>query len=130
MIWILLAALGVPIWMVVGVLGGTLWSRRRFKAGDGVFEIAIRDAGEDSWPRMVGYARAVHGVLVVNVGLALLRTRINGVSQVEEIHVDKSPKKIAGAVFRRLTFDDGTSVEAAVSSADAARLDGMMKADR
>lgn len=130
MIWILLATLGVPIWLVVGVLGGTLWSRRRFKAGEGVFEIAIRDAGKDSWPRRVGYARAVHDVLVVNVGLALLRTRINAVSRVDEIQADNSPKKMAGAVFRRLTYDDGTSAEVAVSSSDAARLDGMITADR
>jgi hypothetical protein len=37
MVWILLAALGVPVWLVVGVLAAGLWSRRALKRSPGVF---------------------------------------------------------------------------------------------
>ena len=42
MIWVLLAALGVPLWIVVGVLMGALWSRRRFKREPGAFAAKLR----------------------------------------------------------------------------------------
>jgi hypothetical protein len=36
MIWILLAALGIPLWMIVGALIAALRSRRAFKRAAGV----------------------------------------------------------------------------------------------
>lgn len=80
MIWIILAALGIPIWFVLGALGASLLSRRSFKRRDGVFPVKLRFvSGEvatlkNSWPRRPGYARWVHDVLLVQHGLALLRT--------------------------------------------------------
>ena len=44
---IVLAALGVPLWMVVGALAAGLWSRRSFKRAPGVFPAKLRvTAGE------------------------------------------------------------------------------------
>jgi len=34
----LLALLGVPIWLLIGMVGAALWSRRRFAQGPGVFK--------------------------------------------------------------------------------------------
>jgi hypothetical protein len=57
MIWIILAALGIPIWFVLGGLAATLVSRRSFKQRRGVFPVKLRVvSGEvstlkDSWPR-------------------------------------------------------------------------------
>lgn len=80
MIWIILAALGIPIWFVLGGLAATLVSRRSFKQRRAVFPVKLRVvSGEvstlkDSWPRRPGYARWVHDVMLVQHGLALLRT--------------------------------------------------------
>ena len=42
MIWILLAALGVPLWLIVGALTAGLLARRAFKRGLGVFPAKLR----------------------------------------------------------------------------------------
>jgi len=41
-IWIVLAALGIPIWLVLGGLAASLMSRRSFKRRDGVFSAKLR----------------------------------------------------------------------------------------
>lgn len=76
MIWALLALLGVPIWLMVGALGGAVWGRRRFRSQPGVFPIAMRAVGHDAWPLAVSYGRLVRDILVVNRGLALVRTEL------------------------------------------------------
>ena len=47
MVWILLAAIGIPLWMVVGALVATLLSRRRFKRAPGVFPAKLRIVSGD-----------------------------------------------------------------------------------
>ncbi|MGZ5297028.1 MAG: hypothetical protein ACXWEZ_08905 [Actinomycetota bacterium] len=80
MIWILLAALGIPLWMVVGALVGTLLSRRAFKREPGVFPAKLRSRSGDiktlksTWKRRPAYARWVHDVLLVQHGVALAQT--------------------------------------------------------
>lgn len=89
MIWIILAALGVPIWLVVGAFGSSIWSRKRFQASPGVFKCKLRrESGafpglKDAWPRMPSYARWVHDVLIVHTGLALVRNNALPVVSVE-----------------------------------------------
>jgi hypothetical protein len=57
MIWVLLAALGVPLWLLIGALGASLWSRRTFKRAAGTFPAKARaragaQAGVNTpWPR-------------------------------------------------------------------------------
>jgi hypothetical protein len=47
MVWVLLAAIGVPVWIVVGLLIGALYHRSRAKRWPGVFKAKLRrDAGE------------------------------------------------------------------------------------
>ena len=80
MIWILLAALGIPLWMIAGLLVGAGLSRRAFKRTPGVFPAKLRAVSADvehvkrTWPRRPGYARWVHDVLLVQRGIALMRT--------------------------------------------------------
>ena len=77
--------LGVPIWLVVGALGSALFSRHRFKTRTGVIPLLFREAGEDKWPRRPSYGRYVHNVLVVNRGLALVRTSVHVVEHVDRL---------------------------------------------
>jgi hypothetical protein len=118
-IWILLAMLGVPIWLVVGALGGALWSRRTFQRAPGVFPCKVRIVSgfEDSgkWPRATAYARWVHDVLLVHAGLALVRFRALPVIGVDG-SISPAPGvkvKGGGAVSIRVRLDDGTIVDVA-----------------
>ena len=122
MIWALLALLGVPIWLVVGALTGALVSSRRFRGQDDVFALSFREHGETDWPRRVGYGRYVHDVLLVNSGLALVRTAIHVVELAERFELDEPPSKLDRPIAWTLTLDDGRRVDIAVSTDEAARL--------
>lgn len=125
MIWALLAFLGVPLWLVAAALVASLWSRRRFKSQPGVFRLKSRGPDEGRWSRAFSYGRVVHDVLVVNVGLALIRTSISGISSVSEVRDEGSVPPFDHARVYELTFDDGSKKQLAVeesAAADFARL--------
>jgi hypothetical protein len=88
MIAILLALLGVPLWLVAGMVLGALYSRRRFKQAPEAFRCKVRlvsgtgSSLKTTCGRMPGYARWVHDVLLVNQGLALIRILPIGVVEV------------------------------------------------
>jgi hypothetical protein len=125
MIWALLAFLGVPIWLIVGALLSAFWRRRRFRAQDGVFMMAVRQAGAEKWPRAVAFGRCFERVLVVNKGLALLGTSIYTIDGVSEARIDQLPRKPVDSVSRTIRCGDGTALEVAVAVDDAPRLDAL-----
>jgi hypothetical protein len=127
MIWATLIFLGIPIWLVLGALGGGLISRHRFQKTPGVFPMRTRDlSGEgQKWSGKM-HALWVHDVLLANKGFALVRTVPHGVQQISR-HVsqmDASTVKGLGddPVSLVVVFDDGTEVEIATDAdfADAA----------
>lgn len=123
MIWALLAILGIPIWVIVGALAGAVWSRRRFRSQPGVFRIAVRAAGEQSWPRVVAYGRLVRDVLVVNRGLALVRVELYPIVGVRGLEAPLPDKKIAGATGRVLRVDGHDDLEVSIPLAVGHQLD-------
>jgi len=123
MIWALLAILGVPIWLIVGALIAIWQIRRTIKRQPGVFEVSVRTAGADKWPRLPSCARVIRDVLVLNSGVALLRTEIHPVDAVSEFDLDETPRKPADAVGRLVTFGDGTRREVAVAADQVGELD-------
>jgi len=125
-IWALLVLLGVPIWLIVGVLISVWYSRRHFRAQDGVFVLSIRAHGEQRWPRTPAYGRCLGGIIVVNRGVALLRTSINEVVRVDELEIDQPPRKPSNAVGRLVTLADGSLIDVAVAEADSTRLDALV----
>jgi len=133
-IWIILAALGIPIWFVLGALGASLLSRRSFKRRDGVFPVKLRVvSGEvatlkNSWPRRPGYARWVHDVLLVQHGLALRQTEALAVAGVTRTGSERGADDIHGLgdtpLVVALELDGGASVELAASSDDRGTMVG------
>jgi len=118
MIWIILAALGVPLWLIVGMLAGVVWSRRRFKNSIGTFPCKVRTltAGEPppAWPRTKGYAVWVHDVLLVHTGVALARYTPYAVRDLAETRDDAAVRfGDAAAATVVLRLDDGTMIEVA-----------------
>jgi uncharacterized protein YneF (UPF0154 family) len=122
-IWILLAALGIPIWLIVGALIAIWQIRRTVKRQPGVFEVSVRNAGADTWPRQPSYARVIRDVLVLNRGVALLRVEVHPVDAVSEFDLDETSRKPADAVGRLVTFEDGTQREIAVAADHVNELD-------
>jgi len=122
-IWILLATLGIPIWLIVGALIAVWQIRRTVKRQPGVFEVSVRTAGTDKWPRQPSYARVIRDVLVLNRGVALLRAEVHPVDAVSEFDLDAAPRKPADAVGRLVTFEDGTQREIAVAADHVNELD-------
>lgn len=121
MIWAILALLGVPIWLVVGALAGALISRRRFRSQPGVFPLLMREHGEAEWPRRCAYGRYVHDVLLVNSGLALVRTRVWAVDRVGPCALTAPIRKLVDPRCWLVTLDDGRQHELAVAADDAPR---------
>ena len=123
MIWILLATLGIPIWLIVGALIAVWQIRRTVKRQPGVFEVSVRTAGADKWPRQPSYGRVIRDVLVLTRGVALLRVEVHPVDAVSEFDLDAAPRKPADAVGRLVTFEDGTQREIAVAADHVSELD-------
>lgn len=123
MIWVLLGLLGVPIWLIVGALLSVVYSRRSFRTQDEVFDLSIRRPGDEKWPRQPAHGRCFRGIIVVNKGLALIRTEIHEVDDIAVLELDPPPRKPADAVGRLVTLRDGSSIEVALADADASRLD-------
>lgn len=118
MIWAALAMLGVPIWLVVGALAGAVFSRHHFKAEPGVVPLLFREAG-DKWPRRLAYGRYVHNVLIVNHGLAQIRTSVHVVEHVDRLDLgDTTFKHIDDAIAFALRLDNGSDYELALERAD------------
>lgn len=120
MIWILLATLGVPLWLIIGALSGALWSRRRFQHAPGVFPCKVRMSsgpeGPGKWTRSTAHARWVHDVLLVHVGLALVRFRALPVAAVDVPVAPTTDVKVKGGddvVSVSLRLDDGSVVRVA-----------------
>lgn len=129
MIWALLAILGIPIWLLIGVLTGIALIRRAFKKQPGVFVMNVRAAGDEKWPRRPSHGRVVSNVLVINRGAALLRSEILALETVAPIELDDRPKKPVDAVGRFVTSTDGPPLEIAVAGDGAARLDAAVDSD-
>jgi len=119
-----LAVLGVPLWLVVGMLVAALWNRRRFLKNPGVFSTKLRlEAGSfaglgDRWPRVSAYATWVHDVLLINKGLALIRTMPLPIAAGEGIARDADPSKVKrmgdSPVLLRFRLDNGAILQMAV----------------
>jgi hypothetical protein len=118
-IWATLAFLGVPIWLVLGALAGALYSRHQFKAQPDVVSLLFREVGDDKWPRRVAYGRYVHNVLIVNHGLAQIRTSIHVVEHVELIDLgDATFKQFDDPIAFGIRLDDGDEYELAIERAE------------
>ncbi len=114
----LLSILGVPLWLVVGILALAFWSRRQFQKAPGVFPCRVREilgSGEEAgWGRPKSYGRWVHDVLLLHSGLALIRYRALPVASVEKpVALAEDTRFKGDAVSIQLRLDDGSLVEVA-----------------
>ena len=115
----LLALLGIPIWLLLGALIGAVFSRHNFKAQPDVVPLMFRAADDDKWPRGQAYGRYVHNVLIVNHGLAQIRTAVHVVEHVDRLDLgDTAFKHIDDPIVFAIRLDDGSDYELAIERAD------------
>jgi hypothetical protein len=124
MILAILALLGVPLWLLLGALGASLWNRRQFKRRPGVFQVKLRtrstEGEQPRWGRRTSYAVWVHDVLLVQRGPALVTTEAIGV---QHLIAGASPSDAHlphAREARSITVrcDDGTVREIAAAARD------------
>lgn len=127
MVWAILAILGVPLWIIVGVLASGFLARRHFLKTPGVFALCTRDPADESpkWGRQQ-HGRRVQSVLLVNWGLAKVRTNAIGYQQVSSPpkSVDGSLKGMDDPMSMVLIRDDGAKIELAFASAELSLAKG------
>ena len=118
-----LAFLGVPLWMIIGMLILIFWNRSKVKKQPGIFPVKLRPEAdpdaekEPKWPR-TGYAQWVHDVLIVRKGLGLMQTIPYGINSVEGPVQDADPEEVKGLgdhpKMIRARLDDGSILQVAV----------------
>jgi hypothetical protein len=116
--------LGIPLWIVLGIIGLKLWQRYQFKQLPDSFEAKIRvESGavggfKEKWPRISGYAVWVQTVLIVYEGLGLGKDTPLPVAALEgpvnTSLVDEAKRLGDNPVVFRLTLDDGATLLLAV----------------
>jgi len=83
-----------------------------------VFPLHFRAAGDDTWPRQLSYGRYVHDVLLVNHGLAMVKTSVHVVEHVDRLDLgDTILKKLDDPIAFAIRLDDGSEFELAVDQA-------------
>ncbi len=120
----ILLLLGVPLWMIAGMLILILWNRRRVKKQPGIFVIKVRHEAkpgaekQPKWPR-TGYAQWVHDVLIVRTGMGLMQSTPYGISGLETPEKDADPKEVKGLgdhpKVLRARLDDDSILQVALS---------------
>jgi len=116
--------LGVPLWMLVGMLILMFWNSKRVKKQPDSFPVKLRhetDPDTDKelkWSRRVSYAQWVHDVLIVRKGPGLMLTIPYGIKDVEGAPQDADPEEVKGLgdhpkVIRAL-LDDGSILMVAI----------------
>ena len=115
--------LGVPLWMIIGMLILVIWNRRRVKNQPGIFPVKVRpdpETNEESkWPRSVSYAQWIHDVAIVRKAPAMILTVPYGIKGVEGPPQDADPEDVKGLgenpKVLRARLDDDSIIQVAVS---------------
>ncbi len=120
----ILLLLGVPLWMIAGMLILIVWNRRQVKKKPGIFAIKVRHEAEPGaekqpkWPRK-GYAQWVHDVLIVRTGMGMMQSTPYGISGLETPEKDADPDEVKGLgdhpKVLRARLDDGSILQVALS---------------
>jgi hypothetical protein len=116
MIWPILVALGIPLWVILGALASVVISRRRFTAMPATFPCKARSSSDEKWPRSGQQARWVRDVLLLHHGVALVRFDALAVDEALPIADPPNVKGLGETpVAASLRLEDGTTWEIAVA---------------
>jgi hypothetical protein len=124
-IWAILAAVGVPLWLCAAGILTLLLRNRSLRRRSGDLPVRMRSAGGGRWRR--GHALWVHDVLCFRASPAGWKEEL---LWVEEVTVrpategDGLRRFGARAVVARLSIHDGEPVEVAASEEHAQRAAG------
>lgn len=118
MIWVALAPLGIPIWLIVVALVTVFKNRKSVKSDPYAFE--LKTATDKGWSRTSGSGKWVSDVLIMRTGLALVPVDASQVSNVViQGILDPTHKGLGkSATELAITHADGAGISIAVSTGD------------
>ena len=115
--------LGIPLWMIAGMLVLVFWNRHRVKGQTGIFPVKIRAEAdpeaekEPKWSSK-GYAQWVHDVLIVRSGIGMMQSTPYGISGVASREKDADPEEVKGLGDHpkviRVRLDDSSILQVAL----------------
>jgi hypothetical protein len=98
-----------------------------FEASASGFQVGYSSGGAEGWKRSgAGYARCISNVLVVNVGVALVRTNVEAVVRVDNLDLASGVKGFDDPLGRLVIFTDGHEIEAAVEREFVGEIDALV----
>jgi hypothetical protein len=127
MIWAILFALGVPLWLIVVGIGTMVFRNRSIRRRPGNISVRLRRAGKKRWKR--GHAVWVHDVFAFRGSPAAWEEELSWISGVEqrtatkqEQHQLRMVEDVVVATFT--SADDGAVFEVATIAANLVALLG------
>jgi hypothetical protein len=127
MIWAILFALGVPLWLIVVGIGTMVFRNRSIRRRPGNIPVRLRRAGKKRWKR--GHAVWVHDVFAFRGSPAAWEEELSWISGVEqrtatkqEQHQLRMVEDVVVATFT--SADDGAVFEVATIAANLVALLG------
>lgn len=121
---IVMYVLGVPLWMLLGMVVLIVWNNKRVKKQQGAFPVKVKpeidpDSNKKSnWSRTVSYAQWIHDVLIVRKRPGLMLTVPYGIKGIEGYPQDADPEEIKGLgdhpKLIKAVLDDGSILQVAV----------------
>lgn len=133
MIWIVLAALGIPLWLCATALLVIFLRNRALRARRGDVPVRRRPAGRKRWRR--GHGVWVHDVFAFRGSPAMWDEYLTFVTKAETRPVASTPEARrlrrlgTGAVVCVMTGEDGTATEYAARAEHALELLGPFAAE-
>jgi hypothetical protein len=126
MIWILLALLGIPVWLIVGALGVGLYRNRKLRNREGNIPCRLRSKPGGRWTR--GHGIWVHDVFSFRASPASYNELLCWVRQasLRQPHLDEATKlgRMDDPVIADFLLDDGSTVSVAAAGTKQGELTG------
>jgi hypothetical protein len=127
MIWVILAAVGVPLWLCALAILTLVMRNRALRARPGNVPVRVRAEGKSRW--MPGHGLWVHDVFAYRGSPAAWKEGLVCVTAVSERPADAEERKHLRRigdepVIATLTVDDGGRLDVAARASDARTLLG------
>lgn len=126
MIWVILAVIGIPLWIIALGLGVLLYRNRVLRLREGNIPCRLQDAAGGRWSR--GHGIWVHDVFAFRASPASWKDRMAWVEQVTlrppNAEEARKLRRLADPVIAEMLVDDGSDFRVATDDSRRSDLTG------